>query len=141
MNLFALLHKRGARIYLGRMNSKAETGGGTADTLKLGAAVAVLLAGIVGFYYFDDQVTWMRVLGLLVVAGVGVAIAAQSARGRAMIGFLQAANVELRKVVWPTRQETAQTTLIVLIVVLLVGIMLWLIDMFFGWAIRGLIGA
>lgn len=122
------------------MNSKAETGG-AADTLKLGAAVAVLLAGIVGFYYFDDQVTWMRVLGLLVVAGVAVAIAAQSVRGRAMIGFLQAANTELRKVVWPTRQETAQTTLIVLVVVLLVGIMLWLIDMFFGWAIRGLIGA
>lgn len=126
---------------LGSMNSKAEKNGGAADTLKLGAAIAVLLAGLVGFYYYDDQVTWMRVLGLLVAAGVGVFIAAQSVRGRALIDFLQAANVELRRVVWPSRQETVQTTLIVLVVVLLVGIMLWLIDMFFGWAVRGLIGA
>lgn len=123
------------------MNSKVERSGGAADTLKLGAAVAVLLAGIVGFYYYEDQVAWMRVLGLLVVGGISVLIASQSTRGRALIGFLQAANVELRKVVWPTRQETLQTTLIVLVVVLLVGIMLWLIDMFFGWAVRGLIGA
>lgn len=123
------------------MNSKAERSGGAADTLKLGLAIAVMLAGLVGFYYYDDQVTWMRVLGLLVAAGVGVFIAAQSVRGRALIGFLQAANVELRRVVWPSRQETVQTTLIVLVVVLLVGIMLWLIDMFFGWAVRGLIGA
>jgi preprotein translocase subunit SecE len=123
------------------MNSKAERSGGAADTLKLGAAVAVMLAGMVGFYYYDDQVTWMRVLGLLVAAGIGVWIAAQSVQGRALLGFLQAANVELRKVVWPSRQETVQTTLIVLVVVILVGIMLWLIDMFFGWAIRGLIGA
>lgn len=123
------------------MNSKAERSGGAADTLKLGMAVAVLLAGMVGFYYYDDQVTWIRVLGLLVTAGVAVLIAAQSVQGRALIGFLQAANVELRKVVWPSRQETLQTTLIVLVVVLLVGIMLWLIDMFFGWVVRGLLGA
>ncbi len=123
------------------MNSKAERSGGAADTLKLGMAVAVLLAGMVGFYYYDDQVTWIRVLGLLVTAGIAVLIAAQSVQGRALIGFLQAANVELRKVVWPSRQETLQTTLIVLVVVLLVGIMLWLIDMFFGWVVRGLLGA
>lgn len=123
------------------MNSKAETSGGAADALKLGAAVAVLLAGMVGFYYYDDQVTWIRVLGLLITAGIGVLIAAQSTRGRTLISFLQAANVELRKVVWPTRQETLQTTLIVLVVVMIVGIMLWLIDMFFGWVVRGLIGA
>lgn len=123
------------------MNSKAERSGTAADTLKLGAAVAVLLAGMVGFYYYDDQVTWIRVLGLLVTAGIGILIAAQSVQGRALLGFLQAANVELRKVVWPSRQETLQTTLVVLVVVLVVGIMLWLIDMFFGWAVRGLLGA
>lgn len=125
------------------MNGKAKTEAvsGSADTLKLGVAVAVLIGGVLGFYYFDDQVTWLRVLGLLVVAGIAVSIAAQTVRGRALIGFLQDANIEVRKVVWPTRQETAQTTLIVLVVTILVGIMLWLMDTFFGWIVRGLIGA
>lgn len=124
------------------MNSKAksETEAGTGDTLKLGMALLVLLAGVVGFYYYGDQEAWIRVLGMLVLGGIAVAIAAQTVRGRAAIGFLQAANVELRKVIWPTRQETLQTTLLVLTITIIVGIMLWLIDMFFGWVIRGLLG-
>lgn len=124
------------------MNGKAKTDttGSSADGLKLGLAALILLGGFVGFYYFDDQVIWLRVLGLLVMAGLAASVAAQSARGRAVVDFLQRANTELRKVVWPTRQETVQTTLIVLVVVVIVGIMLWLMDMFFGWLIRSLLG-
>jgi len=124
------------------MNSKAkaEATGGTLDTVKLSVALLILLAGVVGFYYYGAQPAWMRVLGLLAVAGVGVAVGAQSHQGKLLLGFLRNANIELRKVVWPTRQETAQTTLMVLIVVVLVAIMLWVVDTFFGWAIRALIG-
>lgn len=123
------------------MNGKAKTrtGGGSADTLKLGLALLILVAGVVGFYWFGAQPQWIRVLGLLVTAGIAVAVASQTEKGAALLGFLRDANTELRKVVWPTRQETIQTTLMVVVVVIITGIMLWLMDMFFAWSIRTLV--
>jgi preprotein translocase subunit SecE len=80
------------------------------------------------------------VLGLLVAAGVSVFIAAQSTSGRNIISFISGAKAEVRKVVWPTRAETMQTTMAVLLMVLLVGIFLWLLDMVLLWAIQILTG-
>jgi preprotein translocase subunit SecE len=80
------------------------------------------------------------VLGLLAVAGISVFIAAQSSTGKTIIGFIRGAQTEVRKVVWPTRAETVQTTLAVLLMVFLVGIFLWLLDMVLLWAIQLLTG-
>ncbi len=123
------------------MVSKAEqqTSSGL-DTFKIFLAIAVLIAGVVGFYYFEDQSQLLRVLGMLAVAGVAVAIAYTSAPGKNGWSFVKEARVEVRKVVWPTRQETLQTTAIVLFMVILVAIMLWLFDTLLGWAIRTMMG-
>ncbi len=110
------------------------------DAAKLVLALLVLSAGIVGFYYFSDQSNLYRVLGLLVIAGIAVGIASTSSQGKALVGFLKNSRTEVRKMVWPTRQEALQTTLIVMFLVVLVGIFLWLVDMFLGWAVRMLLG-
>ena len=122
------------------MNAKVETESGRFDSIKLGAALLLLAAAIVAFYRFDDQLLVVRVLGLLAAAGVSVFIAAQSTSGRNIISFISGSKAEVRKVVWPTRAETMQTTMAVILMVFLVGIFLWLLDMVLLWAIQILTG-
>ena len=110
------------------------------DTLKLLAAVALLIAGIGGFYYFEGYSTLLRVLGLLLIGGIAVAVALQTAPGRQVWDFAVASRAEVRKVVWPTRQETIQTTLIVFAMVLIMGIVLWLFDMILMAIVRAVTG-
>ncbi len=117
------------------MVTKTEQPSSAIDTFKLMTAVLVLIAGVVGFYYFEEESQLLRVLGMLAVAVVAFLIAATSEPGRRGLGFVKDARVEVRKVVWPTRQETLQTTIAVLFMVILVAIMLWLFDMFLGWSI------
>jgi preprotein translocase subunit SecE len=122
------------------MSEQTEQTGGGLDTVKLFVAVALLIAGVMGFYYYSAESTLVRVLGLLAVVGVAVGIAMTTAKGRQLAGFMGNARIEVRKMVWPTRVETTQTTLIVLGVVILVGIFLWLLDSLLGWSIRQFIG-
>lgn len=122
------------------MNTKAETESSRFDSLKLGIAVVLLAGAIIAFYRFDSQLLVLRVLGLLAVAGISVFIGAQSRAGKDIIGFIKGAQTEVRKVVWPTRAETVQTTLAVVLMVFLVGIFLWLLDMILLWAIQLLTG-
>lgn len=110
------------------------------DTVKLTLALLLLGGGIVAFYWFEDQSLLVRVLGLLAITGVAVAVASQTATGRSIWRFVAETRTEVRKVVWPTRAETTQTTLAVLFVVVLMGVVLWLLDMFLLWAIRLLTG-
>jgi preprotein translocase subunit SecE len=119
--------------------SKTEQSSSAIDTFKLMSAVLVLIAGVVGFYYFEEESQLLRVLGMLAVAVVAFFIVASSDPGRRGLGFVRDARVEVRKVVWPTRQETLQTTVAVLFMVILVAIMLWLFDMFLGWGVRELL--
>jgi len=119
--------------------SKTEQSTSAIDTFKLMTAVLVLLAGVVGFYYFEEESQLLRVLGMLAVAVIAFLIAATSDVGRRSLGFFKDARVEVRKVVWPTRQETLQTTIAVLFMVVLVAIMLWLFDMFLGWGVSKLL--
>jgi len=114
------------------MSTKAEATASTLDTVKLGAALALLIASVVGFYYFADISKLARVLGLLAAVGVALAISLQTERGRTLASFVRESQTEVRKVVWPTRQETIQTTLVVMGVVIVVAIFLWLLDMMLG---------
>ena len=110
------------------------------DTVKLLAAVALLVAGIGFFYFFEEYALLARVLGLLVIAGLAVAVALQSTAGRAVWDFAVSSRTEVPKVVWPTRQETIQTTLIVFAMVLVIGIVLWLFDMMLMAIVRSVTG-
>ena len=102
------------------MNAKVETESGRLDSLKLGVAVLILGGGIYAFYHFEEQLLVLRVLALLAVAGISIFIAAQSAMGKSILGFISGAQREVRRVVWPSRAETMQTTLAVVLMVLLV---------------------
>jgi preprotein translocase subunit SecE len=110
------------------------------DKFLLTVSVLPILAAIGGFYYFDDQPTLIRVIVLLVAVGISGAIALQTAMGKAAWAFRREAIIEVRKVVWPTRKETLQTTMVVLSVVILMAFLLWLLDMFLAWAVRFLTG-
>jgi preprotein translocase subunit SecE len=110
------------------MNAKAELENTGLDTAKLVLAAALLLAGIFAFYQFVAYPLLVRVIGLLAIAGGAAAIALQSAPGRRLWQFGRDSHMEVRKVVWPTRQETVQTTLVVVVMVLILGIVLWLFD-------------
>ena len=110
------------------------------DTFKLLLAIAVLIAGIVGFYYYEAESQLYRVLGVVFMTGVAIAISSTTNLGQNLIGFGREARMEVRKVVWPTRQETVQTTLMVIVAVIVIGIFLWLIDMLLAEAIQMLTG-
>jgi preprotein translocase subunit SecE len=123
------------------MAERAATQGSGLDTFKLAIAALLLGSGVVGFYLFADQSTLYRVLGLLAITGVAAGIALTTARGRSLWEFLHTSRTEVRKMVWPTRAETVQTTLVVFIIVIVVAVFLWLLDMLLGWFIRLIIGA
>ena len=110
------------------------------DTVKLVLAALVLIGGIAGYYYFENESILLRVAGLLVAAAIGAVIAFQSLQGQNLWRFVQSSRNEIRKVIWPTRQETMQTTLTVFVFVLILGIFFWVLDLILLWATRLLTG-
>ena len=122
------------------MNASVEVQSSGMDTVKLIVALVSLTAGVAGFYLFEEHSLLLRVLGLLAMVVVSVLIVLQTAVGRNVWKFAADARTEVRKVVWPTRQETIQTTLIVMFVVLLMGIFLWLVDMMLLSLVKTLTG-
>jgi preprotein translocase subunit SecE len=111
-----------------------------ADKLKLTIAALILLGAVGAFYYFGDQSMLLRVVALLVALGIATAVASTTATGAGAIGFGRGALIEVRKVVWPSGKETSQTTLIVLAMVVLMGLILWLFDTFLVWAVKFMTG-
>jgi preprotein translocase subunit SecE len=122
------------------MDTKVEEQPTVVDTAKLAFAIVVVLAGLVGYYYFADSPGLVRALGVVVALAVAGAIAFTSLQGRTLWKFIQGARVELNKVVWPTREETLQTTLVVLVVALFGGVFFWLLDLFLLWATTRITG-
>ncbi len=125
------------------MNDAAPQGeeiGGSADTIKLTAAIVLVIAGLAGFYVLQARADWQR--WGAVAAGIALAIAvfATSARGKALWQFVLDSRMELRKVVWPTRQETGMTTAVVFGFVIIVGLFFYGLDLFLSWATRLLTG-
>jgi preprotein translocase subunit SecE len=115
------------------------TASGGVDTAKLVAALLLVLAGIAGYYFLPvpDWARWGAV-----VAGVALAavVFASSERGRAFWQFVLDSRIELRKVVWPNRQETGTTTAVVFGFVIIAGVFFWVLDLFLAWATRLLTG-
>ena len=103
--------------------------------------VALLVAGgAVGNSYFGDESVLYRAIGLVVLGVVGCFVALQTEKGQCSGDCFRDAKAEVRKVVWPTRQETVQTTVIVsFLVVLLMSLVLWGLDSLLGWIVSSLI--
>ena len=113
---------------------------GSLDWLKWLVTVALLGLGVYGNWYYQDESLLMRVLGLLGIAAVAIGVALQTVRGAAIWTLLKESRAEIRRVVWPTRDETLQTTVIVLVLVLVFAFILWLLDSVLSWFVSAVIG-
>ena len=124
------------------MNAQTETSEGSfLDTIKLLVSAAVLIGGLYAFYYYEaDVILPLRALMVLVATGVGIAIAMTSTQGQRLWHFIQGSRVELRKVVWPTRQETTQTAIAVFVFTLVMMLFFWGLDSGLLWLTRQLVG-
>lgn len=122
------------------MSAKIEAGKFKLDGLKWLLVVAAVAVGVVGNSIYADQSLLYRVFALLALAGIAGFVAFKTAKGAAFFDHMKEAKNEIRKVVWPTRQETVQTTLMVVGVVIIIGLMLWGLDTFLGWVVSSVIG-
>jgi len=124
-----------------KMNSKVENSRSAfADTLLLLISVIMLLGGIAAYYYFQDlAITPVRVAALIVVTLLASWVAAQSQKGATFFRFLKESDIERRKVVWPTHQEAVQTSLMVIVVVIIISLFLASVDWMIGAAVRSLL--
>jgi preprotein translocase subunit SecE len=117
-----------------------DQGAGRHDGLALGLAIALVVAGVVGFYLLGEQAVWVRWLTVAAGVAAGGAVFAFSGNGRDFLQFVADSRNELRKVVWPTRDETWKTTLVVFVFAVIAGVFFWVLDLFLAWATRHLTG-
>ena len=122
------------------MNTPVESSTSVFDVVKQVFSLIFVVAGVAAFYYFSELSLLYRVLGLVFVAISVVAIMLTTATGKNALGFILESKQEVRKVVWPTREETVRTTLLVFAMVIIVVFVLWLLDMFLFWGVRFLTG-
>jgi preprotein translocase subunit SecE len=122
------------------VNSKVSDDVSKFDSLKWLVVFAIVAVGVVGNSVYANESLLYRVLALVALAIVAGFVALQTAKGKAFFRLFKEAKNEIRKVVWPTRQETLQTTLIVVVAVLIVGLLLWGLDSLLGWVVSGFIG-
>jgi len=114
-----------------------QAGGGT---FLLWVAIALIVAGVAAFYLLGDQPTWLRWLAVAAGVGLGGLVFALSPLGRDFKQFVLEARNELRKVFWPTRQETWITTAVVFGFAVISGIFFYLLDLLLAWATKLLSG-
>jgi len=123
------------------MNTQAEAQTSILDIVKQVVSAALVIGGIAAFYYFAEQVQLIyRVLGLVVIVAAVLSMLLTTELGREGWAFAQDSKVEVRKVVWPTKDETVRTTMLVFAMVTVVSLILWLLDMFLFWGVRLLTG-
>ncbi|HRO88299.1 MAG TPA: preprotein translocase subunit SecE [Chiayiivirga sp.] len=124
------------------MNAKSETTTGTSalDKVKIVLAIAIVIGGIAGYYIYETAPAVLRIGAVILALAAGIGVFATSGVGRELWRFIQGSRIELRKVVWPNRQETGQTTLVIIFFVVIMGIFFWLLDMFLAWGARTLTG-
>ena len=110
-----------------------------ADKLKCALALLLLVAGVAGFYLLAEHAMILRVLTVFAGVGLSAAVAWNTEPGRQFFGFAKEATTEAKKVVWPTRKETLQTTGLVFAFVVVMAIFLWLTDKSIEWVLYDLI--
>ncbi len=116
------------------------TAGSALDWLKWLVVAALLGGAVYGNWYYQDESLLLRVIAILVVALVTVFVAVQTERGRNTWNLMKEARSEIRRVVWPTNQETTQTTMVVLVLVLIFALILWGLDSLLSWIVSSVIG-
>jgi preprotein translocase subunit SecE len=110
------------------------------DLIKWLFVIVLVASGMVSFYYFDEQSVLIRVISLIVIAIIAAWVAATTEKGKNTLSFIHESHVEVRRVVWPTRQETIQMTSVVLFMVILLALVIWMLDSILMWVVRLLTG-
>ena len=110
------------------------------DAAKLAAGVAIVAAGVAGFYLLAEQPIWLRWILVLAALAAGTLVSLQSYQGKTFWAFVQSSRIELRKVVWPNRQETMQVTIVVFAMIIVLGLFFWGLDSLLGFLTRWLAG-
>ena len=114
---------------------------GVLDILKLLIAAGTLVGGLYGYYYYIELSLPLRVLMVLGGLAAGIGIAMTSTQGRRLWAFVQGSRIEIRKVIWPTKQETTQTSIAVFVFTLVMALFFWGLDSFLLWLTKTLVGA
>jgi preprotein translocase subunit SecE len=124
------------------MSTQTETSqSGVLDIVKLLIAAAVIIGGLYSYDFYEFELALpVRVLIVLGGTGLGIAIGMMSAQGRRLWHFIQGSRVEIRKVVWPTKQETTQTAIAVFVFTLVMMVFFWALDSGLLWLTRTLVG-
>ncbi len=129
------------------MNTQAESSVSVIDIVKQVFSIVLVIAGVAAFYYFSTDHTYFkevrllyRVLVLLVIISIALGLFLTTVYGKMVLAFAVESRQEVRKVVWPTRDETMRATLLVFAMVFIVGLILWFLDMFLFWGVRYLTG-
>nr|VFK14177.1 MAG: preprotein translocase subunit SecE [Candidatus Kentron sp. LFY] len=123
-----------------KTENKSDKNNRIPDLVKWSSAVIILILAISSFYYWSDESGLFRLIGLLIAFGISGAIILRTARGQLAWNAVKEARMEVRKVVWPTRKETMQTTMIIVSVVFVMAIILWALDGLLGFIMRYLLG-
>lgn len=110
------------------MSDGAVNQSGGMDSVKWLVAILFLGAAIGGNYYFGELSVLYRAIGVVVAVIVALLVASTTEKGGAFVNFAKEARTEVRKVVWPSRQEATQTTAIVLVATLIMALLLWGLD-------------
>jgi preprotein translocase subunit SecE len=129
--------KSKANVMLLKSDDQNET---RLDWLKWALVIVLVLAGLIGNHYYSAFPMAARTIGWLTILVISGFIASTTQKGRWMVEFFRDSRMELRKVVWPTREETVQTTLIVAAMVVILALVLWGMDGILVWLIGWLTG-
>ncbi len=114
---------------------------GFLDIIKLLLAAGMLVGGLYSYYYFLEVSLPLRVLMVLGGTAAGITVGMTSTQGQRLWAFIQGARIEIRKVVWPTKQETTQTAIAVFVFTLIMALFFWGLDSFLLWLTRNLVGS
>jgi preprotein translocase subunit SecE len=122
------------------MTEQVQESATAVDVAKLAAGVAILAGGIAAFYLLGDLPIWLRWIIVLAALVAGAFVGLQSQQGKTFSAFVQSSRIELRKVVWPNRQETMQVTLVVFVMIIVLGLFFWGVDSLLGFVTQWLTG-
>ncbi len=124
------------------MTTTTETSeSGVLDILKLLISAGLLVGGIFGYYWYLEWLLPLRVLLVLGGLAASLIVAATSTQGHRIREFIQGSRIEIRKVIWPTKQETTQTAIAVFIFTLVMALFFWALDSGLLWLTRTLVGS
>lgn len=122
------------------MTTEVQAANPKLDAMKWAAVIVLIVVAVVGNQYLSNFSALIRAGGVIAVIALAGFIAFQTLKGRETVEFAKEAHIEVRKVVWPTRQETVQTTLIVAVFVVIVSLFLWAVDSLLVWALSFIVG-